>query len=123
MLRKYRFLTLLLILVSAAALAVKGDIQQAEAGWALIESGALLVDVRSPEEYAEGHIEGSVNVPHTETDKLASLIGGDKDRSVVVYCRSGHRAGMAKTALERLGYTHIFNATGYEALLATAPHD
>ena len=121
MLRKYRYFTLALILVSVAALAVKGDTKQAEAGWALIQSGALLVDVRTPEEYAGGHIEGAVNVPYTETDKLASAIGEDKDRSVVVYCGSGRRAGKAKTALEALGYTHIFNATGYEALLATAP--
>lgn len=104
-----------------AAPPVKGDIAAATQAWEMIANGALLIDVRSAEEYAQGHIEGSINIPHTEVDRLAELIGDDLARPVVVYCRSGNRSGQAEAALEKLGYTGIFNGTGFEALQATRP--
>ena len=103
------------------ALAVKGDTGIAEQAWPMIEQGALLIDVRSKEEFEEGHIEGALNIPHTEIGVLAQAIGTDLDRPVVFYCRSGRRAGKAQTTLEEMGYTEIFNGTGYEALEATQP--
>jgi len=48
-------------------------------------------------------------------------IGDDPERPVVVYCRSGNRSGKAKIALDKQGYNHIFNGTGFEALKATRP--
>jgi len=104
-----------------AAPPVKGDIAAATQAWEMIANGALLIDVRSAEEYAQGHIEGSINIPHTEVDRLAELIGDDLARPVVVYCRSGNRSGQAESALEKLGYTGVFNGTGFEALQATRP--
>ena len=100
---------------------LKGDVVAAAEGWALIKQGALLIDVRSAEEYEGGHIEGSLNIPHSEIATLADAIGPEKDQAVVFYCRSGGRAGRAQEALEDLGYTGIFNASGYDALLATRP--
>ena len=52
---------------------------------------------------------------------LPKLIGADKHRSVVFFCRSGRRSGRALEALEDMGYTGIFNGTGYTALKATRP--
>ena len=100
---------------------LKGDVVAAGEGWALIKQGALLIDVRSADEYEGGHIEGSLNIPHSEIARLADAIGPEKDRAVVFYCRSGGRAGRAQEALEDLGYTGIFNASGYDALVTTRP--
>lgn len=102
---------------------VLGDLDAASQGWAMIEEGALLIDVRSAEEYATGHIEGAVNIPHSDTEDLAALIGEDKDRATVVYCRSGGRAGQAQSAPAELGYTHVFNASGLQALEASRAKD
>jgi phage shock protein E len=125
MIRNYRFLVVLslfMLVFSHAALAGGGDkVAAAEQAWQMIDEGALLIDVRSASEFASGTIDGSVNIPHTEIENLVKLIGDDLDRSVVVYCRSGNRSGRAQTALEKLGYTGVFNATGYEALVATRP--
>jgi phage shock protein E len=104
-----------------AAPPVKGDIKAATQAWDMIANGALVIDVRSAEEYAEGHIEGAVNIPHTEIDRLTELIGDDLARPVVVYCRSGNRSGQSEAALRKLGYTGVFNGTGLEAMQATRP--
>lgn len=131
MIHRFRFLLFLplfAVLASHAALAggedqaqIRGDVVAAAEAWELIGNGALLVDVRSAEEFAAGSIENAVNVPHTEIDELAKLIGADKHRSVVFFCRSGRRSGRALEALEDMGYTGIFNGTGYTALKATRP--
>lgn len=120
---------LALMLVAFAAYAwqaaeqtgLKGDVVAAARGWEMIGNGALLIDVRSPEEYDQGHIEDSLLIPHTQMDDIVAAIGPDHDRPVVLYCRSGGRAGRVQTALEEMGYTGIFNATGWDALEATRP--
>ncbi|MGB5191358.1 MAG: rhodanese-like domain-containing protein [Polyangiales bacterium] len=72
----------------------------------LVENGALLVDVRSEGEYADGGIEGSINIPIQE---LASRMDelGDKNREIVVYCQSGGRSAMAKRLLESNGFSKV----------------
>jgi len=105
----------------AAAQEVKGDVRAAAQAWELIEGGALVIDVRTPEEFGEGHIEGALNIPYTETAALAEAIGPDKERPVVLYCRSGRRSGVALKQLEGLGFSKLFNGTGYTALEATRP--
>jgi len=80
-----------------------------------------LIDVRTGQEFAQGHLDGALNIPWQETGKLMSAIGTDKTRPVVVYCRSGNRSGKSKVALEAQGYTNVFNATGFEALKQTKP--
>lgn len=101
--------------------AVLGDRAAAEAAWPAIRAGALVLDVRSPEEFAAGHLEGAVNIPHTELDRITAAIGDDRDRPVILYCRSGGRAGRVLESLETLGYRNALNATGLEALEATRP--
>jgi phage shock protein E len=84
--------------------------------WRLIDDGALLIDVRSRQEYEAGHLENSINIEHDKIEKIAEVIGEDKDREVVVYCRSGRRSGEAKKSLEKYGYKNIHNGLGYEGL-------
>lgn len=75
----------------------------------LAAGNVVLVDVREPNEYAEGHIPGAVNIPiRTLAKNLDKL---PKDKPVVVYCRTGHRAGMATAALQLLGYSSVRNFT------------
>jgi len=72
---------------------------------AVAASGALLVDVREVGEYAEGHIEGAINIPlRTLADNLNKI---PSDRQVFVYCKSGYRASMALSSLGMLGYDNV----------------
>ncbi len=73
----------------------------------IINEGAFLVDVRTPQEFSGQKIKGSVNIP---LDKIASQIAKFKNKNnIVVFCRSGNRSGQAKSILERNGITNIIN--------------
>lgn len=80
------------------------------------EEGALLLDVRTQEEWDEGHIEGAVLIPIDELpDRMGEIEGaaaGDKSKPIVVYCRSGGRAGRAKQSLLDAGYENVTNLGG-----------
>jgi rhodanese-related sulfurtransferase len=67
--------------------------------------GAMLIDVRQPSEYSEGHIPGAVNIPIRELTKHLDAI--PMDQSVIIYCQSGYRAAMATAALQTLGYDNV----------------
>ena len=71
----------------------------------LVAAGAVLVDVRSPDEYAEKHVDGAVNVP---ADQIASHDFGGKDKALVLYCSAGHRSARAADQLRASGYTHVY---------------
>ena len=72
----------------------------------------IILDVRTPEEYAEGHIPGAINVPNEEigTTEIAEL--PDKSQLILVYCRSGRRSKEASEKLVGLGYTNIVEFGG-----------
>ncbi len=76
------------------------------------------IDVRGPDEFAAGHINGAVLIPHDQIAERISELRLDKNADIRVYCRSGRRSGVAKSILEGLGYTHVVNEGGYEELLA-----
>jgi rhodanese-related sulfurtransferase len=70
----------------------------------------FVLDVRSPEEFREGHVPGAVNVPD---DQIAARIAEvPKDKDVVLYCRSGRRAGIAADVLTANGYTRLSHLEG-----------
>ena len=77
----------------------------------LSTEGAVLLDVRTPEEYAEGHIEGSKNIPLQSIEKTESVIT-DKSTPLFVNCRSGARSAQATSILKRMGYTNIEDIGG-----------
>ena len=77
-------------------------------------SGAVLLDVRTPQEYREGHIPGSKNVPLQQLDKISS-VADNKDIPLFVYCYSGGRSRQAATMLQYMGYTNIQNIGGITA--------
>ncbi len=82
------------------------------------QEDALLLDVRSQSEFDAGHAQGAVLVPHTEVPQriaeIEKLQDGDKQRPIVVYCRSGHRAGIAKQSLIDAGFTQVTNVGGLD---------
>lgn len=73
---------------------------------------ALLVDVRSKDEYESGHIEEAILLSENEIDQKAFQILTDKDQVIYVYCRSGNRSQQASKKLVDLGYTHIIEIGG-----------
>ena len=76
--------------------------------------GAVLLDVRTPQEYAEGHIPGSRNLPLQRLDAVEDLIGG-KETPLFVYCHSGARSRQAVSFLTGKGYTNVTNIGGITA--------
>lgn len=117
----YAVLVVVTVWLITPVLAGGGDVDAARKAWPMIEGGALLVDVRSKEEFDEGHLDGAINIEWDKIDELMAAIGEDKQRQVVFYCRSGNRAGKSIVELNGKGYTNIFNATGLEALKETRP--
>jgi rhodanese-related sulfurtransferase len=73
----------------------------------------VVLDVRTREEYAAGHIDTAVNLPHDELGRRLGEIPGDKSSEIVVYCRSGKRAGVAEKILIENGYTNVKDMAGH----------
>lgn len=71
------------------------------------EEGYIILDVRTQEEYDEGHIPGAILIPYTQIEEKAEEVLTDKDQLILVYCHSGRRSKIAAEALEELGYTNI----------------
>ena len=77
-------------------------------------AGAVLLDVRTPQEYREGHIPGSQNVPLQQLDKVEEVTE-NKDIVLYVYCHSGARSRQAVSLLQAMGYTNVHNIGGITA--------
>ena len=85
---------------------------------AAIERQALIVDVPTPEEFADGHYPGAINIPHDTILEGLEQLGVTEKTPVILYCRSGNRSGQAEQALQEKGFTEARNAGGLEALLS-----
>jgi rhodanese-related sulfurtransferase len=81
-----------------------------------IESGAVIIDVRTPQEFDGGKIPGSINIPVDrlagQTDRIQKM-----NKPVIVCCASGMRAGIAKSTLKRAGIKDVYNGGGWQSLL------
>ena len=83
---------------------------------------AVWIDVRTPGEYARGHVDKAVNIPYQDIGKRITEITNNKDQKIIVYCASGHRAGIARETLLKQGYTDVTNAGGYRDIIANTNH-
>ncbi|ABZ77239.1 Rhodanese domain protein [Shewanella halifaxensis HAW-EB4] len=108
-------LSVLLMMFSALAMAADQD---PKVTWQKIEAGALVVDVRTPGEFAQGHLPNAINIPYEQINTEFANKQIAKDRSVVVYCRSGNRSGIANQMLVSEGYTNVYNGGGYQMLMS-----
>lgn len=126
--------SLLLLAVSATMAACRGEQGQTQTGtadgssrtpappslqqqaWAAVQRGAALVDVRTPAEFAGGHLPRAINIPY---DQIAARLPGvvpDTAATVVLYCRTGRRSSIAARRLQSLGYTHVIDGGGLRAM-------
>ena len=84
---------------------------------ALIQEGtAFVLDVRTPEEYAEAHLKGAVLIPDYELPQRVGELPADKNAPLLVYCRSGRRSAGAVHFLRGLGYANAYNMGGLASL-------
>lgn len=78
---------------------------------------AIWIDVRTAEEFNQGHVNGSINIPYENIGHEINSITRDIDADIRVYCRSGNRSGIAKNTLNGLGYENVINEGGYEDIM------
>lgn len=108
--------TLLLSLSLCLSLAHAGEIDQPAALAALEQPNAVLIDVRTADEFADGALLGATLIPHEQIAQRIAEVAPDKDTPIVLYCRSGRRSGIAQDRLLELGYNNVINAGGYDHL-------
>ena len=89
----------------------------AQAPAAAAASDTVWIDVRTPQEFAGGHLPGAINLPVDGFAQTFPTLGLSRDAVVALYCRSGGRAGRALAIARELGYAKAYNAGGYEALI------
>ena len=81
----------------------------AEKAKKIMDSGEehIILDTREQDEFDSGHIPGAILIPYTEIDNKAEEMMPDKDKLILVYCRSGRRSKIAAESLAKLGYTNV----------------
>lgn len=85
---------------------------------AVVRAPGLWIDVRTPEEFSQGHLQGALNLPVSEIAHTIARVAPNKDTPLHLYCRSGRRVRYAEEILRAMGYTRIINHGGYGDLLA-----
>ena len=81
---------------------------------ATLASDPIWIDVRTPEEFAEGHLAGAHNIPYDQIESGIAALNLEKETPIYLYCRSGRRSGIATEALGKISYTRLTNAGGLE---------
>lgn len=114
----HRIILFALLLLSGLACHAEtpaiGTITAAELAQRLKEPNPpIILDVRTRDEYAAGHIDTAINLPHDELGRRLGEIPGNKSSEIVVYCRSGKRARIAEDLLIEKGYTNIKDLSGH----------
>lgn len=109
-------LTVSALLVFAGTQTKTGQATAATAEQAVKAKG-IWVDVRTPEEFATGNIQGALNIPVDQISGQIHRVIPDKHTPIHVYCRSGRRSAIAVKQLKELGYTDVTNHGSYQDLL------
>jgi len=78
----------------------------------MMNEDVIILDVRTPAEFAEGHIPDALLLPNTEIKQRAEELLPDKEQTILVYCRSGRRSAQAAQELAELGYTNVYDFGG-----------
>ncbi|MGC9402854.1 rhodanese-like domain-containing protein [Vibrio genomosp. F10] len=111
------YLLLLSLLLSISTFSSLAS-ERAHQGWEKIKQGSMLIDVRTPEEYEQGHLDNAQLHPLQDIESWSESIA--KDTPIVLYCRSGRRSGAALEQLKQKGFTHVHNAGGYSEMLQSS---
>ncbi len=120
--KKFLFLTSFLLFGLASCQSQNGEKNAAAAAYQdigvtdfkskMAEPGIVLLDVRSPEEIAEGKIEGAMELDFYNDNFEAEVKKLDKDKTYLVYCRSGNRSGQTCKLMSELGFSKLYNLDG-----------
>jgi rhodanese-related sulfurtransferase len=105
----------IVLIIASLFLLVGCSESEPEAATSSVSSQAVVIDVRTPAEFAEGHLEGALNLDSASPDTAAELETMDKDGEYLLYCRSGNRAGTIKTLMEDMGFTNVENLGSVQA--------
>ena len=102
--------TLLVVIVAIVGVILwkRLSLVSVDAARKYLREGAVIVDVRSAEEYQGDHLPAAVNIPLGELARLPHLLK-DKERVLLIHCLSGTRSGMAEGKIKAMGYKHVFN--------------
>jgi rhodanese-related sulfurtransferase len=76
------------------------------------EKNVIILDVRTAQEYQEGHISNAINIPVQILGQQLDKLNNFKDKKILVYCRSGHRSAIASQILDRAGFKNVYNLKG-----------
>jgi len=104
--------TLILIVggvVAAVFLLKRMSFVSAEIARKQMAEGALVIDVRSPEEFRQGHVSGAINIPLGEVRDMLPRQIADKQQPILLHCLSGGRSAIALRQLKTMGYQQVFN--------------
>ena len=110
------FFTVILIhlCVAAGVVSAADSISPAELNDRIAKNKApFILDVRTPEEFAQGHVPGAVNIPVSEIADRSSELAGYKEKEIVVYCAAGPRASFARSLMSQLGFTGTKELQGH----------
>ena len=103
------------MVTATAAVAAPGAVRHlapADFAAAVEKSGAVLLDVRTPGEYAAGHLSKAINIDMEAADFAQRLAALDKSAGYALYCRTGHRSGLAAEQMRAAGFTTVVDLTG-----------
>ena len=106
------YLALILLMSFDALSAELWSVAQLQKAISKSDHKPVLLDVRTQSEYNDGHIQDAINIPHDQILKEPQLVSAYKDSQVVVFCRSGVRAGKVIEMLEDLGFKEIIDIDG-----------
>ena len=109
---KRTYLALILLMSFDALSAELWSVAQLQKAISKSDHKPVLLDVRTQSEYNDGHIQDAINIPHDQILKEPQLVSAYKDSQVVVFCRSGFRAGKVIEMLEGLGFKEIIDIDG-----------
>jgi phage shock protein E len=91
----------------------QSSLVSAEKARQLLGQGALVVDVRSPGEFASAHLARAINIPLSDLSEAAPRRFPDKNQVILLHCLSGGRSGIARQRLKNMGYPNVFNLGSY----------
>ena len=106
------FLIVLILAIAYLLFKRSGQVPQKEAAQYL-KSGAMVIDVRSPNEFDSGHLIQAYNMPLDRIEVLVASTVRDKNKVLLLHCASGIRSSMARKRLLDLGYKNVFNLGSY----------
>lgn len=89
-----------------------GELDQPTALSRIKQGTIFVLDVRSPQEYAQGHVPKATNVPHSDIEDHLDMLNLHKDEDILIYCKSGRRAEMAEEKLAAAGFKNVYHLKG-----------